>query len=451
MTAVKRREPPGPPGNFLLGNAPHFQRNPLKMFLDGWRAYGDAVRFRGPKTLYLVVHPDYVKHMLEDHHLQYPHPRSFDLTFRSATGPGILDSEGEEWLRRRRMLEPVFSHDHAKPFGVYIQRSIEQMLQRWERHAQSGEPIDARAEMLAISQAMLGRCLFGSDWEQHADALSAGVTAFIARLDQGLAIPINLPDRLPIPSMRRFVAARNKFDDAVFQIIKDRRASGEEGNDLLGLFLRVREAATGQGMNDREIRDRLTQHFAAGHGTVSASLYYTAWLMAKHPDALERLRAELARVLGDRMPTIDDLPDLCYTRMVVLESMRLFPPIWIQARSPLGDDQIGDYHFPAGAFIVISSYVTHRHPEFWEDPELFDPERFSPDRSADRHPYAFFPLSRGPRDCYGGPLAMIEMQTTLAAWAQRFAPRLLSEEPLAFKLGIGLTARKPIPMMLRRL
>jgi cytochrome P450 len=447
---TERRHPPGPSGNPVLGNALAFQRDAIGMFLDGWREYGDIVRFRGPKTLYLLAHPDHVQYMLEDQHLHYPHPTSFDATFRSATGHGIVDSEGESWTRQRSMLEPTFAADHTASMTERVGDSITSVLERWDDRAQAGQPIDVRAEMLALSHAMLGRCLFGDDWEDNAEALSQGVTAFIARLDLGLTVPLNLPDALPVPPVRRFVEARRHFDDAAFRIIARRQAAGDPGNDVLGLFLRAQDDS-GNRMSDRAIRDQLAQHFAAGHGTVSGALYYTCYLMAEHPDVLAQVKAESDSILAGDLPGLDDLPRLRWTTQVILESMRLFPPLWMQARSPMMDDKIGGFFFPRGAFIIVSSYVTHRHPDFWQQPEVFDPDRFSPEQSRDRHPYAYFPLSRGPRDCYGGGLAIMEMQMVLAAWARRFRLHRCSDEPIAFRLGTGLNARHPIPMTVERL
>jgi cytochrome P450 len=203
-------------------------------------------------------------------------------------------------------------------------------------------------------------------------------------------------------------------------------------------------------MNDQQVHDEVMTLLLAGHETVSIALTWTWYLLSQHPAVERRLHAELDEVLGGQMPTVDHLAKLSYTRMVLEEALRLYPPAWIFARKALADDEIGSYFIPANSMIVLSPYVTHRHPAFWEDPEAFDPERFTPERSASRPHYAYFPFGGGPRLCIGSNFALMEMQLILATIAQRYKLRLVPGRPVEPEALLSLRPRYSLPMTLHR-
>jgi cytochrome P450 len=226
--------------------------------------------------------------------------------------------------------------------------------------------------------------------------------------------------RVPTARRRRYRQALHRLEGTVWHIIDARRRSPAGPHDLLALLLDAHDPETGERMPDRQLRDEVMTLFFAGHETTGLALTWTWYLLATHPGVAARLRGELATVLQGRAPTAQDLPDLRYTQMVILEALRLYPPSWILSRAPIADDVIAGYRIPAQATVLLSPYVTHRHPRFWEHPDRFDPERFAPERVADRPRFAYFPFSGGPRQCIGEPLALMEAQCILAMIAQRY-------------------------------
>jgi len=239
-----------------------------------------------------------------------------------------------------------------------------------------------------------------------------------------------MPERIPTPRNRRFLVARRKLDEAVYRLIAGRRRSGEDTGDLLSMLLAARDEETGEGMSDRQLRDEVVTILIAGYETTADALAWTWYLLGTHPEAGARLHAELAAVLAGRVPAVEDLPQLPYTRMVLQEAMRLYPPAWGLLRQAREDDEIRGYRIPARARIVISQYVVHRHPGFWEEPEQFDPERFAPGRAASRPPFAYFPFGGGQRMCIGNNFAMMEAQLILATVAQRYRLDLVPGHPV---------------------
>jgi cytochrome P450 len=216
------------------------------------------------------------------------------------------------------------------------------------------------------------------------------------------------------------------------------------------MLLSVRDEETGQGMNDQQVRDEVMTLLIAGYETVSTALVWTWYLLSQYPEVEHRLHSELDIVLGGHQPTVEYLADLSYTRMVIEEALRLYPPAWIFGRKAIADDEIGGYSIPANSIIVLSPYITHRHPAFWENPEVFDPERFLPKRSADRPHFAYFPFGGGPRMCIGNNFALMEMQLILATVVQRYKLRLVPGHPAKPEAFLSLRPRYGLPMTLHR-
>jgi cytochrome P450 len=239
------------------------------------------------------------------------------------------------------------------------------------------------------------------------------------------------------------------LDEAVYAIVEQRRRDGTGHHDLLSMLLAARDEETGEGMSDAQLRDEMVTLIVAGHETVASALTWAWYLLAQHPDAERRLHDELAAVLGVRPPAVQDLPTLPYTRMVVEETLRLYPPAWLITRRALKTDEIGGYGIPAGALVVVSPYLTHRHPSFWENPERFEPERFAPERS-ERPRFAYFPFGGGPRLCIGNNFALMEAQLVLAAVAQRYRLELARNTPVEVVPGVTLRPRGGLPVRLHK-
>ncbi len=423
VSARSAKTPPGPRGHWLLGSMPNFLNDSLGYLRRMAQDYGDVVRYRvAHMTWYQVNHPDGIARILQENNRNYGKGVLTLGILRPVAGNGLFLSEGEFWLRQRRLMQPTFHHKHLAGFGATMVEATQAMLERWEVYASSGQPLDIMSEMSALTLDVVSRALFSTPAGD-----SAGVAQAVSTLAEDIgyrfAVPFYPPPRVPTPRNRRQRAALAALDRAIYEVIAARRRGDTSGDDLLDLLLNVRDEETGEGMSDGQLRDELITLFVAGHETTAVALAWVWHLLAAHPDAADRIQAEQAGVLGDCAPAATDLPRLAYARMAIDEAMRLYPPAWITNRQAFADDEICGYHIPAGAIVLISPYVLHRHPHYWDHPDAFDPERFTPERSAGRPHYAYFPFGGGPRQCIGKGFALMEAQLILATVAQRFRLR----------------------------
>jgi cytochrome P450 len=409
-------------------------------------AFGDIAYLRGPLRGYFVANPDDIKYVFDDNYWNWPHPTWFNGVFR-IPADGVVTTEGETWHAFRQMLEPEFVPERVAAFAPVIVQTTEEFVERWRGPAERGETLDVRVEMDELSRQIMGRSLFGEDWPAHQAAIGPATNVFIDHIQRKMEVRGGgVPAWVPTPRTdRRFNAARTVYDEAVLGVIAERRRTGARGNDMLSGFMELRNGE-GQLLGDQELRDHLTQTFIAGHVTVRNVLAWTWYLLSEHPDAAERLRAELAGVLAGRAPALDDLPRLPFTSMVMHESLRLYPPLGLQARSPIVDDEIRGHRIPAGALAFLSAYVSHRHPDFWERPEEFDPDRFSEARSAGRPEHAWLPFTLGPRECLGIHFALIEVHLVIAAIAQRYRLALIPGARVETEMYLALEPRYGLPM-----
>jgi cytochrome P450 len=442
---------PGPHGHWLLGSMPAFLDDSLGYLRRVAQDYGDVVRYRvAHMTWYQVNHPEGIARILQENNRNYGKGALTLGILRPVAGNGLFLSEGEFWLRQRRLMQPTFHHRHVAAFGTMIVDATQAMLDRWQAHANEGQPRDIMREMSGLTLDVVSRALFSTP-----AGYDAGVAQAIATLVEDIgyrfAVPFYPPPRVPTPRNRRHRAALGALDRAIYGIIAARRRGDTAGDDLLGLLMGVRDEDTGQGMSDQQLRDEVITLFVAGHETTAVALAWACHLLAAHPEAAERVQAEQTGVLGDRAAAAADLPRLPYARMVIDETMRLYPPAWITNRQAIADDEVCGYHIPAGAVVLVSPYVMHRHPAYWEQPERFDPERFAPERSAGRPHYAYFPFGGGPRQCIGKGLALMEAQLILAAVAQRFRLRHVPGHNVEPHALVTLRPRGGLPMLVESL
>jgi cytochrome P450 len=325
-------------------------------------------------------------------------------------------------------------------------RAIAAMLDRWQAGAARAEPLDVAWEMTQLTQRIIGEALFSIDLSDASATVAQAFSTVSQMYATYLFAPVMLLG-LPTPRNRRFRAALQRLDVVVRSIIRTHRETAS--SDLLALLLAARDEETGQGMDDRLVRDEVLNLLLAGHETTANALAWTWYLLAQHPEVDRRLYAELDLVLGGRIPEVEDVARLDYTRMVFDEALRLYPPVYATNRNAVGDDNIGGYAIPAKSLVVLSPYMTHRHPDFWERPEVFDPERFTPERAAARPRYAYFPFLGGPRQCIGNQLALLEGHLVLATVAQRYRLSLVPGHTVEPRAQITLVPRYGLRMIVR--
>ncbi len=412
--------PPGPRGHFLFGSMADLQRDRLKFATDLALNYGDVAMFRmGPLPLYMVYHPNGIRHVLVDNKRNYTKDTPVFGLLKGLLGNGLLLSEGEFWLRQRRLMQPMFHRERIAGFGRIMTGAAQKALESWQPAAAEGRVVDISREMMRLTLDVACRSLFSMDIMGKASAIARSVDLvledFIFRFDH----PFYPPANVPTLRNRRYRAAVAELDRIVYGMIAARKGAVEQPGDLLSLLMEARDEETGEAMTDKQMRDELVTLLIAGHETTANALTWALYLLSTHPDVERRLHAEIETVLGGHAPEAADLPKLEYTRMVVDETMRLYPPAWITNRMTVADDAVCGYRIPKGATISICPYVTHRLPEFWENPEGFDPERFTLEKVKARPMFAYFPFGGGPRMCIGKNFALTEAPLVLATILQR--------------------------------
>lgn len=450
-TAIQSTSPrvaPGPRGNFFFGNIPDLRRDPLTFYPEMRQRYGDVVRFRGIRNFqwFLITHPDDIESVLKNKRI----PKGlFIETLKILVGNGLLTSEGEFWRRQRRLAQPAFHRQRLASLAAMMTSAAERVADQWQSVARSGQPLDVAHEMMRLTLEIVGRALFSADISGDADDVARALTVALEHVNYRSMHPFSLPEWAPTPTNRRYARALRRLDALVYRLIDERRRAGDDQHDLLSMLLHARDEDTGAGMNDQQLRDEVMTIVLAGHETTSVTLSWAWYLLAQHPDVTAKLHAELDTILGGRTPTLDDLPLLSYTRMVIDETLRLYPPAWTIARQVAEDTELHGYVIPKGSPIVMSQYVTHRHPDFWDDPERFDPGRFTPERVAQRPKFAYFPFGGGPRICIGNNFALMEAHLLLATFAQRYTLELVPDHPVVPEPTVTLRPRYGVHMTIQ--
>jgi cytochrome P450 len=305
-----------------------------------------------------------------------------------------------------------------------IQEATRAMLERWEAKENPSAVIDVDREMMRLTLEIVGKALFSIDLRSQASELTSAVVVALDHIVGRVRNPFSPPGFIPTRSNRLFRSALQSLNRAVYKMIQDRRAAGDPGNDLLGMLLQARDEETGKQMDDRQIRDEIITIIIAGHETVASALSWTWYLLASHPQVRDQIDMELASVLGNNEPVSNDIQRLDLTRAVIDEALRLYPPAWLITRKAVGDDNLGDYRIQAGALMIISPFLLHRSPEYWKNPQVFNPARFLGVAGAERPRYAYIPFGGGPRMCIGNSFALLEARLILAMVAQRYRLRL---------------------------
>jgi cytochrome P450 len=408
----------------LPGVGPLFEmRRDYIGFVERATRLGDVVRIElGPVVAHLLNHPRHVGHVLVEHHKNYAKQTRGYAALRRVLGNGLVTSEGAFWQRQRRIANPAFKRTHLAVFDQTFVRAARDLVERrWAGWIARGEPFDVAAEMTRVTLRAVGETLLSTDPSGEADAVG-GALGEVLHQSFDRITSLAAPDWLPTPANVRFKKARAQLDRIVLGLIADRRRDAAAHDDLLSALVHAKDEETGEAMTDEQLRDEVMTLFLAGHETTANNLAWTFWLLGRNPAVEHKARAELQAVLGDRDATAADLPRLPYLRAVVQESMRLYPPVWILARSAVEPDTIDGYDVPAGSYVFMSAWTLHRRPDFWRDPEAFDPDRWLTDDGGEAklgHRYQYLPFSVGARKCIGDGFAMVEAQLMLATILRR--------------------------------
>jgi cytochrome P450 len=440
------------PSNPLWGPLPSIRKDILGTF-QTMAASGDAVKFRiFHKTLHLLSHPDHVKHVLVDRPKAYRKQTRGYKELRRVVGNGLLTSDGDHWLRQRRLSSPAFHRKRIEGFADAMVSITVEESRGWE----NGTVRDVSLDLMHVTLRIVEKTIMSRESGTDGDAVGAALTVSLGEIMRRMNTPWVLPVSIPTPRNVRYRRSIGVMDRVVDGIVSERRRRGprEDGNgDLLDMLMSSRDEATGDGMDDVQLRDEVMTILLAGHETTAMALSWTMMLLAQHPAVEEAVRAEIAAAIGDRPATMMDLMKLPLVDRVVRESMRLYPPAWVIARACVEDDDLSDggglggaVPIKAGEWVFIAPYIIHRRPDLWPDPLRFDPDRFLADAVAARDRFAWIPFSAGQRKCIGDQFAMMEASLVLATMLQRHRFALATDRPIVPEPMVTLRPRGGLPM-----
>lgn len=424
----------------LIGTAPQ----------SAMQAFGQAVRDEGDvagiRRGWIFTHPDSIRDILVTHDRCFT--RSPSLRFVKFTlGNGLLTSEGVLHQRQRSLIQPVLHPKRLANYAGIMSRHTAEATATWR----DGEPIDLHHEMTQLTLRIVAEALFGAAVGPEIDSISHAMDMNVAAFRRVIRPWGHLLAFIPTPFTIRYAFARNRLIKTLRTFVQQRRAQPIERDDLLSRLLAARDETGDSAMSERQLMDECVTLFAAGHETTANAMTYTLWLLSQHPEIEARLHEEVARVLGEKpLAAVEDLEALVYTRMVAAESMRLYPPAWIQARLALQECEIGGYRIPRKTIVFVSQWITHRDPRWWPEPERFNPMRFTDEARAARPRWAYFPFGGGSRLCVGEAFAWAEITLCLAMIVRVWHLEATTNQPPALEPGITLRPGSRIRMIARR-
>ncbi|MFB5650192.1 cytochrome P450 [Leptospira wolffii] len=411
--SVGKRKLNLPPGVFGLPALRYLSllaKNPIEFFRLMNRKFGKTVRF-GIRRIpfHLITQPEDIRRVLQENSQNY-HKGVFYKELGRILGQGLLNSEGEFWKKQRKLIQPSFHRQRISEFVEIMGDETEKMLSRWK--SSSPVSLDISKEMMRLTFAIVGRTLFRTEVESYASRIEAALKVALELTTRRITRLFPLPFHWPTPENRRLKKALLEMHSVVEELIEQRKKN--PSNDLISMLLEVRDEETGERMSESQVRDEAITILLAGHETTANALSWAFYLLTQNPDVYAKIKAEAEEVLGNKAPGLEDIQKLSYTRKVVDETLRMYPPAWVIERTAMGPDQVGGYDVPAGTNISICIFNVHRDPDFWENPDRFDPDRFDEERSANRPKYAYLPFGGGPRICIGNIFALTEAALVLA-------------------------------------
>lgn len=435
---------------------PRFFRNYATDSYDLFLRLGDVFARRvGAPSVYLC-HPDLVRHVLRTNARNYVKGPDYQL-LRPLIGDGIIVSEGDLWTRQRRLLAPEFRERETARFLPLFHSEFDRLCERWRPAIERGEPIDVGADLQSYALRVLGGALFQSDFDRVANAVGEAIELILSQATLRMISRGLLASWLPTPGNRRSRAAERWFDRIVLELITEGHGSHSHGDspiaksgvDMVSRMLVATDPETGTRMSERQLIDEVKTLIFAGHETTGIASTFTVYALARYPHIRARVVEEVDSVCGGQPVRPQDLSRLVYLRQVMLESMRVYPPVPGVTRTALADDNFEGIDIHAGESVTMQAYTIHRHPDFWPEPERFDPERFAPERIDRIEPYSYLPFLRGRRACLGEHFAMLEVLSTISSLLSRFELERVTDEEIGFRPIVTSRLDRPMTMHVR--
>jgi len=425
----------------------------LQFLMDLWRTHGDLPRLRlGGASLCLVIHPEHVRHISITARQSFEKLHSYDGSRALLLGDGLIASTGELWKRQRRLMSSFFSPRSIEQYYPVFRAAAETTARRWEPIAAAGKPIDMIEEMMLVTAWIIVQSMFGTDVaDERLSTLQGDVEGLIGFVTRRSYAVLKPPMWLPLPRHRRYRAARARVHALIQELLARRRNQPQASwpDDLLSKLMLARDEETGEAMTDALVRDESIGIFIAGHETTARTMSFLWYALHENPHVQARMHAELDAVLPrDEAPTLEQLKRLPYTLQVIKEVLRLYPPAPAYVRDAAADHVMDGVRIAAGTHMLMFPYATHRHPDFWEEPERFDPDRWRPEREAARHPYAYHPFAAGHRICLGNNFALLEAHVLAALLVRRFSARMVAGHRPQLECAGTLIVRNGLPMVI---
>ena len=420
---------PGPRGTPWVGVALHLRRDPLRVLLEAAHCYGEVVALgHCPHPLYLINHPTLIQQILDQpaHYTKGPSVRRITPLF----GAGLTTSDGALWQHQRPLLTTAWQAPPPGALTAIVVTAASAMLTRWQPHAHSGQPVNLTAAMEDVTWTIMLRVLFGPETPDPGPVVRAAMQTALAVLNRRLWALWALPLIVPTPQNRRLCQALRTLETFVHQQVATRRQQGATPADLVAHLAVLQTAASDAALAPTQVRDEVLTLWIAGHTTMAAALAWIWLLLSQQPASAQRVQEEVRHAPWEALCTAPDLRTLPYTRRVIAEALRLYPPTWVTARTPVSAVDLGGYTIPAGAVLLLSPYTMQRHPAFWEAPERYEPARFLREHTRGRPHYAYFPFGGGPRVCLGRGLALHALQMIVALVLRTYRLRLVPGAPV---------------------
>ena len=435
------------PGLPLLGNVFALRYERLDLLTRISQRFGDIGAFHfGPRVVPLLNSPELVREALVEQHSSFEKTATVRALGSPVIGNGIFLSEGEEHRQHRRLIAPLFQQRNVPNYAQLMLDCTLRLQATW----QEGEIINLGDEMTRLTLRIISSVLFGADVAGEENTLGQALTCTFRYFAAAVTNPLRPPQSWPTPRNRQVHRSLARVNTTIYRLLAERRAHSEERGDFLSLLLRTQNEEHAFTLTDREMRDEALSLFVAGHETTATALTWCWYLLSQHPDVYARVQAEVDSVLNGRPPTGADLPNLPYTLQVLQETLRLYPPVYAFTRRAVTGVQLGNYHIPQGASVVISPYTLHRRASLFPDPERFDPQRFSPQHEQNSMRYAYIPFSAGPRVCLGMHFALQESHLILATLAQHLTFEFTSTGLLVPEPLLTLRPKGAVLMRIRR-
>lgn len=408
---------PKVPSSGLLGDLKTYVRDPLNYLEAANKEHGDIFRFRvANRKLIFINHPDDIAQVLQGNHKNYRKNLAY-RKLRLLLGDGLFTSEGSYWLKQRRLVAPAFHKDRIRHYAQTMYSLTTAHLESWKDHKE----VNLSHELTALTLQIVSTTLLGEDAQKQIEVVSENLPFPLQHMLKMITSPTTPPAWFPTPANMRFKKDVKKLDEVIYKLI-DRKSGSQPTHDLLSALMQVEDEETGEKMSRRQLRDEVITFYLAGHETSAIAAQWTLWLLGQNPEWVSRIRSEIGK------GSMDEIMASAALDKVIKESMRLKTPIWILGREALGPDELSGYKIEQGDSIIFSPYMVHRHPEFWNDPEVFNPDRFD-NAENEIHRFAYFPFGGGPRLCVGHHFAMVELKVIIGLMLQKFEINLQPQDP----------------------